>query len=164
MGRTVNGATSPDTPQRRNSIVKHVFRNDKSSFAVFRRRKTSFAVFRSLLGVYTDRFKNILSLRLAISVIVYFRKMDDCFVKVCTCFIRDDDARARRIHSEAIDRRLAVDQQRQRRTIKILLLGAGESGKSTFMKQMRIIHGNVSCVIYYLTQLNSNYISMSASI
>jgi len=32
MGRTVNGATSPDTPQRRNSIVKHVFRHDKSSF------------------------------------------------------------------------------------------------------------------------------------
>jgi len=50
MGRTVNGATSPDTPQRRNSIVKHVFRNDKSSFAVFR----------SLLGVYTDRRFTIL--------------------------------------------------------------------------------------------------------
>ena len=46
MGRTVNGATSPDTPQRRNSIVKHVFRHDKSSFAVFRR----------LLGIYTDRW------------------------------------------------------------------------------------------------------------
>jgi len=45
MGRTVNGATSPDTPQRRNSVVKHVFRHDKSSFAVFRR----------LLGIYKDR-------------------------------------------------------------------------------------------------------------
>ena len=41
-GRTVNGATSPDTPQRRNSIVKHVFRNDKSSFAGERRLSPSF--------------------------------------------------------------------------------------------------------------------------
>jgi len=55
MGRTVNGATSPDTPQRRNSIVKHVFRNDKSSFAGERRLSPAKDVFRRLLGVYTDR-------------------------------------------------------------------------------------------------------------
>ena len=42
MGRTVNGATSPDTPQRRNSIVKNVFRHDKSSFAGERRLSPSF--------------------------------------------------------------------------------------------------------------------------
>jgi len=70
----------------------------------------------------------------------------DGFVRVCPCFSGNDEARARRIESHRIDRRIAVDEQRQLRTIKILLLGSGESGKSTFMKQMRIIHGNVSCI------------------
>lgn len=41
-----------------------------------------------------------------------------------------------------IDRGLEEDARRLRRECKILLLGSGESGKSTIVKQMKIIHQN----------------------
>ncbi|MCJ1338352.1 Guanine nucleotide-binding protein alpha-2 subunit [Bachmanniomyces sp. S44760] len=44
--------------------------------------------------------------------------------------------------SQAIDARLAEDSKRFRKECKILLLGSGESGKSTIVKQMKIIHQN----------------------
>jgi len=57
------------------------------------------------------------------------------------CLPSDEDKSKRRA-SRAIDRQLEKDKVQYRRTVKILLLGSGESGKSTFLKQMRIIHGN----------------------
>lgn len=42
--------------------------------------------------------------------------------------------------SKKIDKDLRADQERQAREVKLLLLGAGESGKSTIVKQMKIIH------------------------
>ncbi|KAL6110954.1 gna12 [Pungitius sinensis] len=49
--------------------------------------------------------------------------------------------REARRRSREIDAMLARERRAVRRLVKILLLGAGESGKSTFLKQMRIING-----------------------
>ncbi|KAK2741843.1 hypothetical protein FQN55_008130 [Onygenales sp. PD_40] len=50
----------------------------------------------------------------------------------------DDKVAARQ--TAAIDKMIRNDKKNYDRTVKILLLGAGESGKSTIIKQMRIIH------------------------
>lgn len=52
-----------------------------------------------------------------------------------------EEAKEQRSRSKLIDRQLARDKLVFRRTVKVLLLGSGESGKSTFLKQMRIING-----------------------
>ena len=60
----------------------------------------------------------------------------------CLCFGGTDEQEARaRLTNKEIDRVLKAEKPRLRRTIKLLLLGAGSSGKSTFVRQMRIIHG-----------------------
>ena len=64
-------------------------------------------------------------------------------VGCCSCFAQDAEDKEQRIRSRIIDRTLAEERHRQRRMVKILLLGSGDSGKSTFLKQMRIINGKV---------------------
>ena len=56
------------------------------------------------------------------------------------CWLSEEEKEAIR-RSKLIDRQLQQEKKNLRQEIKILLLGAGESGKSTFIKQMRIIHG-----------------------
>ncbi|KTG42885.1 hypothetical protein cypCar_00028999 [Cyprinus carpio] len=56
------------------------------------------------------------------------------------CCLSSEDRESIRIHQE-IERQLRMDKRDSSRQLKLLLLGTGESGKSTFIKQMRIIHG-----------------------
>ena len=57
--------------------------------------------------------------------------------------------RQAKLHSDRIDRELQTTAREH--IVKLLLLGAGESGKSTFVKQMKIIHGDG----YSIDELNS---------
>ena len=53
--------------------------------------------------------------------------------------------------SDSIDKELKAGARKSEFIMKLLLLGAGESGKSTFVKQMKIIHGDG----YSTDELNS---------
>lgn len=81
--------------------------------------------------------------------------MDYCFklAKLATvnlvdsmgCFRQsreDDDDRLRKEANKRIEKQLAKDKILYKGTHRLLLLGAGESGKSTIVKQMRILHVN----------------------
>ncbi|XP_028912420.1 guanine nucleotide-binding protein subunit alpha-11-like [Ornithorhynchus anatinus] len=57
------------------------------------------------------------------------------------CCLSDEVKESKRINAE-IEKQLRRDKRDARRELKLLLLGTGESGKSTFIKQMRIIHGS----------------------
>ncbi|XP_004613019.1 guanine nucleotide-binding protein subunit alpha-14 [Sorex araneus] len=57
------------------------------------------------------------------------------------CCLSAEEKESQRISAE-IERQLRRDKKDARRELKLLLLGTGESGKSTFIKQMRIIHGS----------------------
>nr|CAB3250018.1 guanine nucleotide-binding protein G(q) subunit alpha [Phallusia mammillata] len=57
------------------------------------------------------------------------------------CCKNKEEREAEKINGQ-IERELRRHKKDARRELKLLLLGTGESGKSTFIKQMRIIHGD----------------------
>ncbi|KAL5502252.1 hypothetical protein EMCRGX_G008997 [Ephydatia muelleri] len=64
------------------------------------------------------------------------QKMGNCMAEMTP------EEREARDRSSAIERQLRSEKKDFNRTLKILLLGTGESGKSTIVKQMKIIHGD----------------------
>ncbi|KAG6005614.1 G-Protein alpha subunit [Claviceps maximensis] len=56
------------------------------------------------------------------------------------CFRRREKDNSGASRSRDIDRGIRQDEKRMAKEVKLLLLGAGESGKSTILKQMRLIY------------------------
>ena len=57
----------------------------------------------------------------------------------CGCSVEEREAKSR---SKATEKSLRHDNKKSRQDVKILLLGAGESGKTTIFKQIKCIHGD----------------------
>lgn len=79
----------------------------------------------------------------------------------CSCLVSPEE-RSQARQNKIIDRELSIAKRRLRTTQKIVLLGAGESGKSTFLKQIQIIHGSgfdEKAKIEYRTQIYENIIN-----
>ncbi|KAG0147166.1 hypothetical protein CROQUDRAFT_62052 [Cronartium quercuum f. sp. fusiforme G11] len=62
-------------------------------------------------------------------------------LKICLPTDEDPELSEKLIKSKNIDRQLKEDKRDMDNEVKILLLGAGESGKTTILKQMQILHG-----------------------
>lgn len=69
--------------------------------------------------------------------------------------------------SKEIDKKITSDKKVDEKIVKLLLLGAGESGKSTFIKQLMIIKGdgfNERSKTEYTTIIRSNLLQVTRSI
>ena len=86
----------------------------------------------------------------------------------CFSCVSSNENNEQRETSAKINRQLSMDKQYQKSLIKVLLLGSGESGKSTFLKQMKIINGKSfteeEMKLYKLTVYNNIVLGMKVLI
>ncbi|KAG1090365.1 hypothetical protein G6F42_019715 [Rhizopus arrhizus] len=57
----------------------------------------------------------------------------------CCASVEESDS-VGKLRNEEIDGQLRMEKLNNKNEVKLLLLGAGESGKSTILKQMKLIH------------------------
>lgn len=60
----------------------------------------------------------------------------------CLPCVEDEQDKERRLMNKKINEQIRKEKILHRKQVRILLLGTGESGKSTFLKQMRILHAS----------------------
>lgn len=60
--------------------------------------------------------------------------------RTCVCCLSEEEKKSVAVDKE-IRRILKQQKKKESSQVKVLLLGTGESGKTTFLRQMRIIHG-----------------------
>lgn len=58
-----------------------------------------------------------------------------------TCCLSRSEREKRRVN-RLIEKQIEKEKKGLRKEINLILFGTGESGKSTFIKQMRILHGS----------------------
>ncbi|CEI91627.1 Putative G protein alpha subunit [Rhizopus microsporus] len=56
------------------------------------------------------------------------------------CCASVEQGQGARVRNDQIEQQLRMEKLNEKNEVKLLLLGAGESGKSTILKQMKLIH------------------------
>ncbi|GAO52762.1 hypothetical protein G7K_6830-t2 [Saitoella complicata NRRL Y-17804] len=93
-------------------------------------------------------------------------KMGSCFSSEAGTGDLQND-RSARLKTTRIDKQLEEDARKLRKECKILLLGSGESGKSTIVKQMKIIHQNgfsQTELLFYRPQIYRNLLDSARTL